>query len=120
MRLTPSPVAALLLAVSLAVAALQAPAAQAQAAYSQAKLEAFVKAALHVEAILARWTPQIKEADGAQKDAIKKQVNAELHAAISQAEGITPDEYGQIVQATRSDQELSQRVSQIYREMKPK
>lgn len=120
MRLTPSPLAGLLLAVTLAVGALQPLAAQAQSAYSQAKLESFVKAALHVEAILTRWTPQIKQAQGAQKEAIKKQVDRELTAAINQAEGITPEEYGQIVQATRSDQALSQRVGQIYAELKPK
>ena len=119
MRLTPSPLAALLLAVSLAVAALQPLGAQAQGAYSQAKLESFVKAALHVEAILTRWSPQIKQAQGAQKEAIKKQVNAELQAAINQADGISLEEYGQIVQATRTDKELSTRVSEIYRDMKP-
>ena len=80
MRLSPAPLAALLLAITLAIAALPPHGAWAQSDYSQAKLESFVKAALHVEAILTRWTPQIKRAEGAQKEAIKRQVDGALGA----------------------------------------
>ena len=119
MRPMLSKLAVPLLAVSLLVAGLLPTQAQ-SADYSQAKLEAFVKAALHVEAILTRWKPQIASAEGERKEAIKKQVNAELQTAINQADGITLEEYGQIVQATREDQALAQRVGKIYQDMKPK
>ena len=93
----------------------------AQTEYDRTKLEAFVRAALEVEQVIGRWGPQIKAAKNEQqaKD-LEQQAQSELIAAVEQTDGITMDEYNQIVQDSRNDRVLSARLGKMYQEMKGK
>ncbi len=93
--------------------------AEAQSEYQKAKLEAFVKAAIQVEQVIVRWTPQIKAAQSEQQaNELREQARGELMAAVEQTDGITMEEYNQIVQASRNDRVLSARLGKIYEEMR--
>ena len=122
-------VAAAALAVSapgLAMAQQQAPQPQQQQApqeqqeqlqFSDAQLDSFVEAASEVEQLVAEWSPKIEAAQDEQAaEELRAQANEQLASAIEGTEGISMDEYQQIAQAARSDQQLAQRLQAIYQE----
>ncbi len=118
MKLTVKPLlGALMLALALSLS-VGAPAG-AQTEYQKPKLEAFVKAAIEVENVIKRWGPQIKAAKSEQqaKD-LESQARTELIAAVESTDGITMDEYNQIVTESRNDRVLQARLGKIYEEMK--
>jgi len=94
---------------------LSAPAA-AQATYSDAKLDAFVRAAITVEKLLDQWIPRIDNAaSDAEADHLRAQATHALFTAVEQTDGITLDEYQAINDASRSDPDLTARIAKIYR-----
>jgi hypothetical protein len=94
-------------------------AARAQNDFAAAKLDAFIAAAITVDALVAGWMPRINEAASQeQSNELQKQARAEIVAAIERAEGITLEEYQQIGQAARSDPEFSTRLRKMYRDKK--
>ena len=103
------------LAILLLVTAVGA--ANAQAAVSDAKIHAFLTAALSVNEVIEEWTPRINgaESEEAANDLIA-QANAEAEAAIEATDGISPDEYKEIAQAAQNDPALSARIEQIYQQ----
>lgn len=110
-------IAALVLALSFTLAT--ANSTWAQTGPSDAKLEAFVEAALQVENLMREYEPQIQAAETPQRaDNLRRQAKAKMEAAINATPGITLDEYGWIVVATEKDKALHDRVDTIYRAAK--
>ena len=86
----------------------------AQTAYSDDKLEAFVTAALAVDDLVKTWAPRIDNADNQEKaDQLRTQANTELIAAVERTDGISLDEYRQIVREAGQDADLSARIQKI-------
>lgn len=107
--------AALSLALALALAPLAS--ANAQAEFGQAKLESFVTAAIAVNDLIEQWGPRIEQAENEQEAAqLREQANDEMVSAINQTEGISVQEYQNIVQAARNDPELSGQLQQMFEE----
>lgn len=80
-------------------------------AVSDAKLEAFVAAALKVGGLIDEWTPKIEAAATAdEKTKLKQTANAELVAAIQSNGDLTLPEYRQISEAAETDPALQQRI----------
>jgi hypothetical protein len=108
------------LAVLLAVTAIGAAAvatANAQDAVSDAKIHAFLTAAMSVNEVIEEWDPRIKGAESQEAaDDLIAQANAEAVAAIEATDGISPNEYSEIAQAAQGDPALSARIEEIYQQ----
>jgi len=104
---------ALLVAVGLNCA--MATGAFAQAEYSEEKLTAFVAATVAAESMARRWM-QVVESTTSESlaDTYRAQANADMIGAIRGTEGITYDEYVEMVKAVRDDPGLAERVQEIY------
>jgi hypothetical protein len=112
-----SPVKKVLLTAALACAlATSGPVwAQAQSEFSDQQLESFVVAALAVDKLIREWNPRIQAAqDDAQAAQMREQANGELAEAIARTDGITLEQYQQIVQAAKADPDLKGRIDVIY------
>ena len=110
-RLTSALLAAIVV-VSLSLASVSA---FAQTKYSEAKLQAFVTAAISVSDLFEKWSPQIDAAESQdQAEELARQADAEMISAIENVPGITLEEYTQIIQETRQDQALSDKIRVIY------
>ena len=91
--------------------------ASAQVAVSDAKIHAFLSAAVSVNEVIEEWTPRVEGAESQEAaNDLKVQANAEIKAVIEGTDGISADEYMQIAQAARTDPELSARIEKIYKE----
>ena len=89
--------------------------AQAQSEFSDQQLELFVVAALAVDKLIREWNPRIQAAqDDAQAAQMREQANGELAEAIARTDGITLEQYQQIVQAAKADPDLKGRIDVIY------
>lgn len=103
----------LVLAVGLTAAAIAS--ASAESKFEQAKLEAFVTAAVAVEQLVRQWTPRIQKAESPEKaDQLRRQAGTELLAAVESTPGITVDEYRQIGEAAQNDPQLAAQIRKIY------
>jgi GTP1/Obg family GTP-binding protein len=108
-----------LLTAALACAlAISGPAwAQAQPEFSKQQLESFVVAALAVDELIREWNPRIQAAqDDAQAAQLREQANGQLVEAIARTDGITLEQYQQILQAAKADPDLKARIDVIYQE----
>ena len=91
--------------------------ANAQAAVSDAKIHAFLTAAMSVSKVIEQWTPRIEGAESQEAaDNLIAQANAELTAVIEGTDGISPDEYKEITEAARTDPVLSARIEEIHQQ----
>ena len=108
---------ALIAAVALAVAlAAGAGESEAQSGYSDAKLAAFIEAAVAVNRLRDHWTPKIGSAQNeADAEAMMKQANGQMSQAVERTEGITLTEYMEIVEAAERDPALSDQLNSLYR-----
>jgi hypothetical protein len=106
------------LSIAVLVCALAAsgPAwAQTQAEFTDQQLESFVVAALAVDELIREWNPRIQDAEDAEQAAqLREEANAELVETITQAEGITLEEYQKIGRTARDDPALAARINDIY------
>jgi len=104
---------ALLVAIGLNCAIVTG--ALAQAEYSEDKLSAFVAATVAAESMARRWM-QVIDSAGSESlaDTYRAQANADMIGAIRNTEGITYDEYVEMVKAVRADPNLAERVQEIY------
>lgn len=86
--------------------------------FTDEQLRSFAAASIEVESLHQRWAPQIAAAEtpDAQAD-IRAQAMEEMGQAV-QAEGLTVDEYNEIVSAIRADPETAQTVVQYRSELK--
>ena len=82
---------------------------------TEAKLDAFVVAAVAIEDIRASYQAPMQEAaDDAERQALIEEANEEMVSAIDETQGITVDEYIAINRAAREDEELQQRIVELY------
>jgi hypothetical protein len=90
-------------------------------AFSDAKIDAFVTAALKVEQLAKKWAPQISNAaTPEQAEQLRQQANAELAAAVNQTEGISVQEYMNIGKTAQGDPQLASRIEKVFVARKPK
>lgn len=111
----PSPLAALLFVLVLAVATL-APGPHAAADdYSDAMLEAFASAAIEVSKRIEAWRPLIEStSDENEREAPVNDAQADIARAIEETEGIGEDDYYAIYDAAREDEALRKRIDEIF------
>jgi Domain of unknown function (DUF4168) len=104
-------------ALALTLAASGPVWAQAQPEFSDQQLESFVVAAIAVDEVIRQWNPRIQAAENETQAAqLRDQANAELMEVITQADGITLEQYQQIGRAAQADQALATRIREIYQE----
>lgn len=88
-----------------------APAAEAAPA-DDAKLKSFAVAFIEVARVSQSYQPQIESAatpDDQQR--LRQEAGEKMVEAVSEADGITLDEYNTIIQAAQTDPELAQRIN---------
>lgn len=91
----------------------------AQEAYSDAKLQSFVVAALAVNELIEHWGPQVEAAESDQQaEALARQAGEEMRAVVENTDGITVEEYRQIIDAVQNDPELKGRIDGILLQMR--
>lgn len=89
----------------------QAPAASA-ATIDDAKLQSFAVAFLQVNEIARQYQPQLESAATEEdRQKIQQEAGQKMVEAVEASEGITVDEYNQIIQAAQADPELAQRIN---------
>lgn len=87
----------------------------AESEYSDEKLNAFVAAALGVRDVRDDYARQIAEVtDEAAAEALVAEAQAEMVAAIENAEDITLEEYSAIGNAAQTDPELAERLTALF------
>lgn len=93
--------------------------AQAENEFAEAKLKAFITAAVVVDQLVQRWVPEINGADSQETAAkLQKQAQTELLAAIEGTDGITVEEYQKIGEAAKKDPALSARLQKMFLDKK--
>ena len=89
--------------------------ASAESKVSDAKLHAFVTAAVSVNKVIEQWTPRLVSAEShAVAEDLLAQARADLIAAIDGTGGITLQEYKEISHAARTDPVLSTRIEELF------
>ena len=116
-RLTSPFAVALALVAALGFAAPGALAQQSEAPsinaedLSSEKLDAFVQAANAIQSVMDDYRPQMESAESdADRQALRKEVNDEIIAAVKAVPGISIDEYVQIAKAARGNEDLRNRI----------
>lgn len=105
-----------LFAVALLLIAGSGPAG-AQVAPSEAKLAAFIEAAVTVNRLRDFWTPKIGAAQSeTEAEGLIEQANAQMRQAIERADGITLQEYMEIAQAADRDPALSDKLQEMFQQ----
>ncbi len=83
--------------------------------YSEEKLTAFVAATVAAESMARKWMQVINGTTSESlADTYRAQANADMIGAIRGTEGITYEEYLELVKAVRADPALAERVQEIY------
>jgi hypothetical protein len=111
------PVKKVLLTAALAFAlATSGPVwAQAKPQFSDQQVESFVIAALAVDKLIREWNPRIQAAENdAEAAQLREEANGELVEAIARTDGITVEQYQQILLARKADPDLKARIDAIY------
>ncbi|WP_048645811.1 DUF4168 domain-containing protein [Nitratireductor soli] len=87
------------------------PAAQSQT-FDDQKLEAFTVAFLAVSDVKEQYTQRFREApsDG-EKQKIQTEATQKMEQAVAQTNGISVDEYNQIIQSAQTDEALAQKLN---------
>jgi hypothetical protein len=88
-----------------------APAVDASA-LSEDKLQSFAVAFVEVSRVTQSYQPQFETAQSdADRERIQMEAGQQMIQAVDAAEGITVDEYNQIIQAAQADPELAQKIN---------
>ena len=88
-----------------------APAIEAPAVPDE-KLNSFAVAFLEVEKIKQEYTQRLQQAGSeAEQQQIQNEAGQKMLQAVEATEGITVDEYNQIIQSAQADPDLAQRLS---------
>lgn len=89
----------------------------AQNAFDKAKLEAFVNAAVAVEAVMGKWSPRIAgAADDREASMLHEQAVSELTGVVEKTAGITVEEYRDIARAAKDDAALHAEIMEIRKQ----
>ena len=113
---------ALLVAASLSLggamgASVMPAQAQAQDSYSDEKLKSFAEAAVKLIGIRSEYRNQMGEASNDQeRQQLQQQTNQRMAQAVETTDGISIDEYNEIAQASRTNQQLAQRINTYIQE----
>ncbi|HEC16845.1 MAG TPA: DUF4168 domain-containing protein [Sedimenticola sp.] len=84
--------------------------------FSAAKVDAYANASIAVQGVIHEWSPKIKAAKTKQESqALKQKANALLVTAINQTEGITVEEYTQMLDASRADPNLRKKFDEAIK-----
>lgn len=76
------------------------------------KLKSFAVAFLEVTKVTQSYQPQIESAGTAEdQQRLQQEAGEQMIDAVNDADGITVDEYNQIIQAAQTDPELAQRIN---------
>lgn len=103
---------ALVLAALLCGAAMTE--AVAQGAFDRAKLEAFVSAAVALEAVMGKWSPRIAgAANDHEASMLHEQAVGELTGVVENTAGITVEEYRDIARAAKDDTALHAEIMEV-------
>lgn len=90
----------------------QAPAAADPATLSEDKLRSFAIAFVEVSKVTQSYQPQFESAATPEdRERIQQEAGQQMVQAVDSAEGISVDEYNQIIQAAQADPELAQRLN---------
>ena len=93
------------------------PSAAAQSTFADAKLAAFIEAAVAVNRLRDHWSQQIQSATSeAEAESLVNQANQQMAAAVDRTAGITMQEYLQIVEAAETDPDLSAKLAELYQQ----
>ena len=86
--------------------------APAGATYDEGKLQSFVVAFLQVDEINRTYAPQLQQADGEEaQGAVREEASQEMMQAVDSVDGITVEEYGQIIQQAQTDPALAEQIN---------
>ena len=113
---------ALLVAASLSLggamgASVMAAQPQPQDSYSDEKLKSFAEAAVKLIGIRSEYRNQMGEASNDQeRQQLQQQTNQRMAQAVETTDGISIDEYNEIAQASRTNQQLAQRINTYIQE----
>lgn len=81
-------------------------------AVSDEKLDSFALAFLEVERIKQEYAQQLQQAQSqTEQQQIQNDAGAKMLQAVEATEGITVEEYNQIIQSAQADAEFAQRLS---------
>ncbi len=100
-----------------------APAPQAQTqSFDDQKLQAFTVAFLAVSDVKERYTERFRQAPSDdEKQKVQVEATQEMEQAVDKTEGISVDEYNQIIQSAQTDEALAQKLNGMIGEAaKPK
>lgn len=106
-------VSGMALTPALAQETLEAPVeAPAGATYDEGKLQSFVVAFLQVDEINRTFAPQLQQAEGEEaQGAVREEASQEMMQAVDSVDGITVEEYGQIIQQAQTDPALAEQIN---------
>lgn len=86
---------------------------QAQA-FDDSKLQSFAVAFLAVDKIRREYAPKVKQATSKdEQKQIQTEAGQKMVGAVQDAEGISVDEYNEIIQSAQADPDLAQRLNDI-------
>lgn len=82
--------------------------------YADTKLQSFAMAAIKVRSVMEEYRPQLQQArqnqDREQFEQVRQQARQAVEQEISKTEGITSQEYQQIAQDARDDDQLREKL----------
>ncbi|WP_274424106.1 DUF4168 domain-containing protein [Chelativorans sp. YIM 93263] len=91
----------------------QAPAAAETTDISEEKLESFVVAFQQVEAVKEDFTQQIESAaSDEEQQGLRNEAGQAMLQAVEDTDGISVDEYNQVLRSAQNDPELAERLTQ--------
>lgn len=115
-------VSGMTLAPALAQETMEAPVeapveAPAGATYDESKLQSFVVAFLQVDEINRTYAPQLQEAEGEEaQGAVREEASQQMMQAVESVDGITVEEYGEIIQQAQTDPALAEQINGYIQE----
>lgn len=95
------------------------PAAQAQeeASFSDEKLKSFAEAAVKLGQIRSEYRAQMGEAESDEQRAqLQQETNQRMAQAVEETPGISVQEYNTIASASRTDEELAEKIQTYIQE----
>lgn len=87
-------------------------------ALSEQKLQSFAVAFVQVEQLKQQYMARLQEAGSeSEQQEIRNEAGQSILQAVEQADGISVDEYNQIIRSAQSDPELAQKLSDAIRQV---
>ncbi|MEX1080507.1 MAG: DUF4168 domain-containing protein [Halofilum sp. (in: g-proteobacteria)] len=100
-----------LFAIAPAVHAASENASGNEASFEQEQIESFAAAQAEVQQIQQEFASQLQQADEEQASQLQQEAQQEMAAAVDEA-GLEVQEFNSIAQASRNDEDLSERIQE--------